>query len=165
MMTPIDPNRLLDDTLAGDENFRATSLETTLRAVRQRRRTRQRRRVLLALAAVLVAGALGVFHASQRGPVIGPQFSAKSSPSGGISFVTTKPLPAEAVVATRLGIVERIASEPNNVPRVLKGDTATPALNIDDAGLFMLLAGHSVAIIRPPGARAELLLLDAATDQ
>ena len=66
---------------------------------------------------------------------------------------------------TRLGIVERIASEPNNVPRVLKGDTATPALNIDDAGLFMLLAGHSVAIIRPPGARAELLLLDAATDQ
>ena len=117
------------------------------------------------VAAVLAAGAAGIFYTSQRDPAVVPQFAEKLSPSGGISFVTTKPLPAEAVVATRLGIVERIASEPNNVPRVLKGDTATPALNIDDAGLFMLLAGHSVAIIRPPGARAELLLLDAATDQ
>lgn len=161
MTTPLDPKRLLEDTLAADESFREASLETTLRAVRQRRQTRQHQRASLVAGGVLLAGAAAMFYASHRGPAVSPAPSVTVATSGGASILSTVPLRPETVVTTRLGGVDLVASEPLSVLRVTTGDTAVPALNIDDAGLFTLLAGRPAAIVRPKGARAELLLLDA----
>lgn len=161
MKTLIDPRRLLEDTLASDETFRASSLEATLHAVRERRRTRRHQRAALTVCGLLMVGGGSIYFASRHTPELPFPPMAVSPGSGRISMVNTVPLPPEAMVTTQRGSVDTVASAPSGNLRVTTGDRGIPDLQIDDTSLFTLLAGRPAAIVRPKGGQAELLLLDA----
>jgi hypothetical protein len=150
---------LLEDTLASDETFRASSLEATLHAVRERRATRRRQRAALVVCGLLVAGAGSTYFASRHAPEVPFPTMAVSPGSGRISIVNTVPLPPEAMVTTQRGGVDTVASTVSGYLRVRTGDAAISSLQIDDTSLFTLLAGRPAAIVRPKGGQAELLLL------
>ena len=161
MKTPIDPRRLLEDTLASDEAFRASSLEATLHAVRESRAARRRQRAGLMVCGLLMAGAGSIYFASRHTPEVPFPTMAMSPGPGGTSLITTVPLQPEAMVTTQRGNVDTVASAPSGNLRVTTGDMAIPDLQIDDTSLFTLLAGRPAAIVRLKGGQAELLLLDA----
>ncbi len=161
MTPPSDPNRLLDDTLAPDEAFREASLIATLHAVRSQSRARRRRRVLVPAVGILLLAITGAFLATRDRWVPATQPVAESSPVEGLQIVTTRPLPSHVIVTTHSGGVDWVVSEAAGLQRVATTDRTSRSLTIDDAGLFTLLAGRPAAIVRPVGARAELLLLDS----
>jgi len=161
MKTPIDPQRLLEDTLASDETFRASSLEATLHAIRERRATRRRQRAVLMVCGLLMAGAGAMYLAIRHSDEVSFLPIAVLPRSSRISLVSTVPLRPEAIVTTQRDSVDTVASVPWPKLRVTTGDKAIPDLQIDDTSLFTLLAGRPAAIVRPKGGRAELLLLDA----
>lgn len=153
-------DRLLNETLAADETVCAASLDVMLHAVRRRRRNRRIRRA--GMAAVIVA-AVTLFYASHRPHRKAPQVATAPVPPASVSIVVTVPLAPERIVATPPGMVATVQTVSSTVPRVVTGDTPPAGLNVDDDGLFAFLGGRPIAIVRPKGAPAELLLLDDRT--
>jgi hypothetical protein len=160
MKTPLDPQRLLEDTLAPDETLRLTSLEATLQAVRERRAARHRQRAALVACALLIAGAGFMYFASRHTADLPFPPMAISPGSGQVGMISTVSLPPEALVITQGG-VDTVASVPSASLRITTGDRTLRDLQIDDTSLFTLLAGRPAAIVRPRSGQAELLLFDA----
>jgi hypothetical protein len=158
-----DPERLLDDVLEENADFRAASLDALLREARRHQHARRRNRALLVAAVVVaVAGATAArWRTGQPGQVArggGTPAPAQSS----LSFVQSEPLPASMLVETRSASVTVIRSTPSAVAQ-LETPRDTPFLReIGDGELFTLLAGRPAALVRHESGQAELLLLNAA---
>ena len=145
---------LLDDVLreGAPADFERTLLDGTLRAVRRRRRMRQCSRGLAA-AGVFAAIALAVWNALLPTTPV-------NSVRPALQIVSSKPLPASLVVATKPDSVVVVTSSPATFVVVETGAIKDPFEEIDDEQLLALAGGRPVALVRQGPHQAELLFLN-----
>ena len=77
-----------------------------------------------------------------------------------LQIVSSKPLPASLVVATKPDSVVVVTSSPATFVVVETGAIKDPFEEIDDEQLLALAGGHPVALVRQGPHQAELLFLN-----
>jgi hypothetical protein len=160
---PTDSERLLNEVLSEDAGFKSSSLDATLQAVRHRRAIRHRARVALGTGVAMLALSATVFRpwVSQREGKAEDSGAAVVAPPDRSGVVSSKPLAASMLVETSTRSVTVIESEAASVTLVETVAVSPLLPRIDDAELYVMLAGHPIAIVRLKDAPAELLLLSS----
>ena len=153
-----DQKRLLDDVLVDemDAGFHEALLAETLRRARRRRQFRQAQRVGTILALVAVITAIAVWR-NPRAPVIvqpsrGQNYQLTlSQPFPAASIVSTRPLSADQLVASRaLALVLHTAEMSGNYREV------------GDDELFALAAPQVVALVRRGPHEVDLVFIPSS---
>jgi hypothetical protein len=157
----IDPEteRLLDDVLAGAEQFRAELLERTLRQVRRRRRIRTVKRGLVGMALVALA-AVWLWESWPTGRTA-PKIAASRpvAKRAAYGMIESRPLEAGCVVQTKQGVTPIVSSSASSVAVAETEPGQHLYTEINDDQLLLLLAGRSAALVREGPGSAEVLIL------
>src|SRR6266498_1619402 len=149
-----EQHSLLNDVLAEDARaeLEHSLLDGTLRAVRRRRRMRQCSRGL-ATVAVFAAIALAVWNAllpTTPVDLVRPT----------LHIVSSQPMPASMLVATRPDSVAVVTSSPRTFVMVETGSIKDPFTEITDEQLLTLVGWRPAALVRQGQHQAELLFLN-----
>jgi hypothetical protein len=149
-----EQHSLLDDVLSetAPADFEHALLDGTLRAVRRRRRIRQGSRGLAAVG-VFAAIAVAVWNALLPAP------SVNLVPPT-MHIVSSQPLPASMVVATKPDGAVVVTASPTTFVVVETGAIKDPFQEINDEQLLALAGGRPVALVRQGSHQAELLFLN-----
>jgi hypothetical protein len=142
MKRPTDHERLLADALADDApaDFREALLGETLRHARRRRRWRQSRRGLGALAVLAGLGLAVRLLVPATSPV-------RSSVAGGCEIIRTQPLPASALVATQPFSPDRLVASTPSAQVIRTAPAAGEYREISDEELLALVAPRPVLLV------------------
>jgi hypothetical protein len=158
MSNPTDRETLLADVLAESSpaDFREAMLRDTLRLARRRRRFRQTRSALVLLA---LLGLLATFMRPSRPPQpIASHPPAKPAAPLVYQLISTRPLPASAIVTTRHFPDLQLAG---SVPAVVQiATTSRGYTQINDSQLLSLLAQRPALLVRTGPHSEELVFAD-----
>lgn len=150
-----DNERLLADVVAGetDAAFHEALLGETLRLARRRRRFRQTRRAVMAVA-VLVGLAVLVWQ-SFPPPVVSPALNR-----GNYAIIRTAPLPATSIITTRTLPADLLVASVATANMVETLPDGGLFREISDDELLALVAPKVAAIVRLGPHQAELVVLE-----
>jgi len=151
--------RLLSDVLGeeGDAGFRDALLGQTLRLAKRRRQFRKARQAAYVCAVVAVL-AIVSFHFVVPRP-ISPQRLERP-----YLLVTTRPLPANAIVSTSRGASIALVTSSSTVELVTTSHTAGILHELADDELLALLPSPALLVRRGPHV-AELVFADPKAEQ
>jgi hypothetical protein len=158
MNSPGETERLLNDVLSEDADFRAALLGETLRRVCRRQQVRRLNQAIVTLALLFGISAM-LWKPSPRESRNSAQSTAPMSSQ--LALVSSAPLRAAMLVESRPDTLDVISSSPG-VLAIIESPAEPPFIQISDADLFALLAGRPVALVRAQGQPAALLFLNEA---
>jgi hypothetical protein len=145
-------SQLLDAVLAEKDDV--ALLESTLQAVRRRRKTQQWQRRACAL--VLVAGFILAISEMHWTEVL--KTPPKLSP---YRLVTSQPLAPPMWVTTRPNSVRMVASSVGGLTLVETKSSAVGVKEINDDQLFALLGNRPAMLVRETSDHSKLIMLQA----
>jgi hypothetical protein len=152
--------QLLDDLLedVASREFRASVLDQTLRAARQRKRVRQQNIALIAAACVAIFAFI-LWKAREPLIVLNPAQRPVST------IVRSKTLNPPQVVRAKLGGVEMVSSSASTFTPVETRASEPFYTEIDDAQLFALLVGKPVALVHRGPNQGQLIFLNPEVEK